>query len=129
MESRFLIDTNILIYYFDNLIPSTSKTVITDIFRKSFDISIISKIEFLGWQKFTDSGYDNAVRILLNATIHSLDDDIAQKTIEIKRQYKIKTPDAVIAATCILDDRTLLTRNSKDFVFIDNLNIYNPFEQ
>jgi hypothetical protein len=37
-------------------------------------------------------------------------------------------PDAVIAATCLVNNFTLVTRNQKDFEGINGLKIYNPFE-
>jgi len=49
MESiRYLIDTNILIYHFADEIPGEAQDKIKSIFKKSFNISIITKIEFLG---------------------------------------------------------------------------------
>jgi hypothetical protein len=36
-------------------------------------------------------------------------------------------PDAVIAATCLVNDFTLVTRNQKDFKGINGLELYNPF--
>ena len=47
-SNAFLIDTNILIYYF-NGIELDEK--IDEILSSSFNISIITKIEFLSWQK------------------------------------------------------------------------------
>ena len=46
-DDTFLIDTNILVYYLDGDIPGTN-TRIDSIFRDSFVVSVISKIEFLG---------------------------------------------------------------------------------
>ena len=43
-------------------------------------------------------------------------------TIQHKQQYKIKTPDAIIAASCIFYDLPLLTADS-DFSRIENLDI------
>lgn len=40
----------------------------------------------------------------------------------------ILVPDAVIAATCLVNDFTLVTRNQKDFKGINGLKLYNPFE-
>ncbi|MEA2033951.1 MAG: hypothetical protein U9N40_00430 [Euryarchaeota archaeon] len=48
---KYLIDTNILIYYFADTIPKQAVSKIEEIFRASFNISIITKIEFLGWEK------------------------------------------------------------------------------
>ncbi|WP_394996139.1 type II toxin-antitoxin system VapC family toxin [Emticicia sp.] len=56
-----------------------------------------------------------------------LDNSIVYKTIELRRLYKIKLPDAIIAATAIVFDFTLISRNDKDFENINGLKYYNPF--
>jgi len=48
MGTRFLIDTNILIYYFDAKFSKQMVSKMHELFRTSFRISDISKIEFLG---------------------------------------------------------------------------------
>ncbi|UOG91263.1 MAG: hypothetical protein L3K52_13790 [Candidatus Thiothrix sulfatifontis] len=45
----YLFDTNIIIYYFNGL---TDDERIHEILADSFNISIITKIEFLGWSEF-----------------------------------------------------------------------------
>ncbi len=54
---RHLLDTNILIYYLADAIPRESLAAIEAIFSSSFRVSIITKIEFLGWRKHTPEGY------------------------------------------------------------------------
>ncbi|MBI4162875.1 MAG: type II toxin-antitoxin system VapC family toxin [Candidatus Aenigmarchaeota archaeon] len=52
---------------------------------------------------------------------------IAKKAGEIKRKYKIAITDSIIAATAIIKDITLVTRNSKDFSKIKELKIKIPY--
>ena len=125
---RYLIDTNILIYYFADTIPQEEVPTIEDIFKTSFIISIISKIEFLGWKKHTKKGYENAKEFTGYAKTIQLNNKIAELSIDLRRNYKIKLPDAVIAATAIHNDLTLVTRNIKDFKDMEDLEIYNPFQ-
>jgi len=47
--------------------------------------------------------------------VYYLDDDIAEETIVIRQKYKIKMPDAVIAATALINNLTLVTANARDF--------------
>ncbi len=61
------------------------------------------------------------------AKIYIVDNDIALKTIDIRVKYKIKVPDAVIAATAIHYDLTLITRNISDFKKISELEIIDPY--
>ena len=50
------------------------------------------------------------------------------ETIKLCRQSKIKIPDAIIAATCLVHNYVLLTRNVRDFDRIDVLKITNPWD-
>ncbi len=54
---RCPLDTNILIYYLADAIPPGSLGEIETMLTSSFRISIITKIEFLGWKKHTPEGY------------------------------------------------------------------------
>lgn len=127
MGKRFLIDTNVIIYFLKNEIPEKKKSSIRNIFSSSFIISVISEIEFLGWMGFDEEEFNQANDFIHLAETINLSDEIVQRTINIKRRNKIKTPDAVIAATCLVNDSTLVTRNISDFAKIDGLRIYNPF--
>lgn len=123
---RYLIDTNILIYHFADAIPGEEQDKIKSIFKKSFNMSIISKIEFLGWKKHTKRGFNEAKEFLQKSKVIYIDEEIASRTIELRKFHSIKLPDALIAATAQCMNLTLVTRNEVDFKNLD-LEIYNPF--
>ena len=56
-----------------------------------------------------------------------LSDEIIDATIKLRRQQKIKTPDAVIAATALISKLSVCTRNIRDFKNIE-VDYLNPFE-
>jgi len=56
-----------------------------------------------------------------NAEILNLDEEIILETIAIRKKYTVKLPDAIIAATCIVNNYQLLTNNTKDFAKITGL--------
>lgn len=121
-----MIDSNILIYHFADDIPATEQDEIKSIFKKSFNISVITKIEFLGWKRHTESGLKEATDFLQESRVIYIDEDIASKTIELRKNHSIKLPDALIAATALNGDYILVTRNESDFKNL-GLQIYNPF--
>jgi predicted nucleic acid-binding protein len=86
MGEEFLVDTNILIYYFDGKMQPEVKLRSEEIIEKSFKISVISKIEFLGWPDFSDEASTKANKFIANANILSLTEEIVNKTISIKRK-------------------------------------------
>ena len=49
------------------------------------------------------------------------------KTIELRQQFRIKLPDAIIAATALVYDLTLITRNAVDFKNIAGIKLINPW--
>ena len=118
MKDKFLLDTNVIIYYFNGVITDRR---IDRILKESFNISIITKIEFLSWQKlYEDKALKKqAVAFISNATIYELTDDIADKVIEIRQQYKVKTPDAIIGATALVHGFDIVTNNVNDFKKLD----------
>jgi len=123
MGKRYLIDSNILIEFTGKLLPENISNLISTIIDVDFNISLINKIEVLGhrtanlaWSNFVDQ-----------AVIIMIDDEIVEQTIKIRKKYKIKIPDAIVAATAIVNDLILLTRNTEDFKKIKNLRLENPW--
>jgi len=56
-----------------------------------------------------------------NASIFDLEENIILETIRIRQDYRIKIPDAIIAATCLVNNYQLITNNSKDFKKVKGL--------
>jgi len=126
---RYLFETNILIYYFADAIPKGEIESVENILKTSFNISIITKIEFFGFEKFSQDNFSQELQFIGNATIIPLTEEIADIAIGLRRKSRIKLPDAVIAATCLSNKLTLITRNENDFRIISGLEIYNPFSE
>ena len=87
MENKYLIDTNILIYYLDGKIPVNQSDKVSIIIETSFNISTITKIEILGWQKITDNLKARIDFFLLNANVIYVNKEIERATIEIGRAH------------------------------------------
>lgn len=96
-------------------------------FDGKFYISIINKIELLGFKDISTDEEQNFHKLINASTILNLTDDIVTKTIEVRKQFKIKLPDAIIAATALTHNLTIVTRNTKDFEKIKGVEILNPY--
>ncbi len=126
--NRFLIDTNILIYHTKG--SQDSIDFLNDIIiQRLFNISILTKIEFLGWDKHTHDGFIKCKQLIEHANIYAVDENIANKAIELRKETNIKLVDAVIASTALLNNLKLATRNVDDFKTIERLEIINPFDK
>lgn len=128
MGQGYLLDTNVVIDYTANLLPDTGKQKINCIIDDEFNISVVVKIEVLGYNDLPTKM--NQLGTFLDlALVLPLDDDVTTKTICLRRAYKkLKLGDAIIAATALVYDFTLVTRNTKDFKSIEGLEIINPYE-
>ncbi len=129
MEPTYLLDTNIAIAILSNYLPfNPNSAVHVALSKQPIRLSVISEIELLGWQNGTESEIQMAAEFVEAAVVLWLDRRIADQTIEIRRQFKsIKLPDAIIAATALTHQLTLLTRNVSDFSKIPGLTVVNPF--
>lgn len=84
-------------------------------------------MELLGWQAPNQNDELKIRNFVTDCIVYPLSDDVVEKTIELRKKIKIKLPDAIIAATAIINNLTLISRNDKDFEKIIELNYLNPF--
>jgi predicted nucleic acid-binding protein len=104
-----LFDTVILIDYL-NSIPQ-AKTAMDRYSDRA--ISVITWMEVMA-----GSTTEDEVRLrsfLQNFRLIALESDIAERGFQVRRDRKIKLPDAIIQASAELFGRTILTRNTRDF--------------
>lgn len=125
--NTFLIDTNILIDYLADALPTSGVDIIEEIIEKKLNISVITQIEFLGWHGHTELSKIAAEEIVENASIIHLTPDIISDTIYLNQQMRVKTPDAVIASSSRVHHMTLITGNDSHFRKIPGVTLYNPW--
>lgn len=58
--------------------------------------------------------------------IINISQDIAERSVALRQEYKLKLPDAIILATAQLHRLELITRNTKDFTGIPG--VVTPYE-
>lgn len=120
-------DTNVIIDYTGKKFTGSAELSLDAAFDGVFYYSIISRIEVLGFnapaavlqglQDFLDLGHQ-----------YPLSNEVARQTILIRRALsKLKTPDAIIAATALVHHHTLLSRNLSDFKNIPALTVIDPY--
>jgi predicted nucleic acid-binding protein len=127
MGERYLIDTNIIRKYLDEELSIRGLELI-DTILDSFEsnISVITRIELLGFTPSKPELLQFIVQFIGYSFEFGLSEDIVQKTINIRKVVKIKLPDAVIAATALCNNLTLLSDNDSDFGKIPHLKYINP---
>lgn len=112
--NRIFIDTNIIIY-----ILSWNKNYIDKVLDKEIFVSFISELEVLSYVFNSKQDEDMAKEFFEEIHIIDMNENIKNVVITIKKKYKIKLPDCIILATCLLNSLDLLTNDT------DLLTIYN----
>ena len=91
-------------------------------------VSIVTRIEALGFPKISPDE-EAAIKEALSAIPEAgLNDAVANRAIGLRQQRKMGIGDAIIAATALVHDLPLVTRNTGDFEHIAGLRLINPFE-
>jgi len=123
MGTRYLLDTNTILDFMGKKLPARSQFFLSEIIDEEINISAINKVELLGFS-FVEQ---NLIDFVSFAEVYPIDDETIDKTIDLRREYKIKLPDAIIAATAIINDFTVITHNTKDFQKITELQIVDSY--
>jgi predicted nucleic acid-binding protein len=125
MGQRYLIDTNVLIDFFNGRLPEDAKSLL---FSIEPIISVITHIELFSSKNASEAELLQLKSFVKSATVYNyLTPEIVNKTIDIRLQTNLKTPDAIIAATALANGLVILSRNVKDFDRVKGLEIANPY--
>jgi len=119
----YTLDTNAIIYYVDE--DPTVVPLLEPIFGQDIAIfvSVVTELELLSHPELTEEDIAEIQQLLTSVVIFPLESRLAQLAGALRRQYHLKTPDSVVAATALLTRTTLVTRNIRDFQGIDGLSL------
>jgi hypothetical protein len=117
-----ILDSNILIYSqlteFAYLRPL--------VFDEENAVSKISQLEVLGFHRLDEKAkcyFESCFQML---GIIDISGAIIDRATALRQRRKMSLGDAIVAATALHQNATLLTRNVTDFADITDLNIVNP---
>ena len=128
MGIKYLWDTNTAIYYLQQQFPPGAEKFIDDLITEEQPvISAITEIELLCWKTVTEKDLELLHNFINDALVIELEHAIKLKTAAIRKVQRIKLPDAIIAATALIYDLTLVTRNIDDFKNIEDIKMINPW--
>jgi len=119
----YTLDTNAIIYYLDE--DPTVAPLLEPILGQDMAIfvSVVTELELLSHPGLTEEDMAEIQQLLTSVVIFPLESRLAQLAGALRRQYHLKTPDSVVAATALLTRTTLVTRNIRDFQGIDGLSL------
>jgi predicted nucleic acid-binding protein len=120
-----LLDSNIIIY----AVLSGDDFLTAFIRDNSPYVSDISRVEVLGFQNITYKEIEFYNSFFEATTLLAVSEEIILEAIRLRQKRKIALADSLIAATAIINDMTLVTRNTRDFKWIDSLKLIDPLEE
>ena len=122
---QYLIDTNIVSDYFSASLPVAGMDFMDAVINDIPHLSIITQIELLCWSTDINTT-QNVKQFISDSIVFDISPDIIEHCVNIRKYKKVKTPDAIIAATALSYDLTLITRNNSDFKNISGLKLTDP---
>ena len=122
MGKRYLLDSNTVIDYIAGLYSDKATQWLNQLIDDEIIVSVITKIEVLSFDPDNDDNYSILVDFF------ELSDSVVNKTIQIRQKQKIKLPDSVIASTALVNGLVLVSRNTKDFRAIPDLEVINSYD-
>lgn len=115
--NRILVDTNVVIYFFNN-----QHNVVEFLRGKEVYLSSITEIELLSFPKLTENETAVIKNFLNDCTIVELTSRVKIQTVEIRKTHKLKLPDSIVAATSNFLKIPLFT-SDKDFTRIQSIDV------
>ena len=120
-----LLDSNIIIYAVQNDDLELLELVQSP---ESF-ASIVSYIEVLGYHALKEENKHAFERIFETVEILDLTPDVAERATVLRQQRRMGLGDSIIAATALVHNLELITRNTGDFRWIEGIDLQNPMPE
>ncbi len=108
MGQQYLTDSNAVIDYLAGKLPEKAMIFMNQVVNDIPNISVVTKIEVLSYN-ISHEAYHFLKSFIEDSIVYGLTDVVVEKTIEIRKANKIKTPDAIIAATAVSNQMMLIT--------------------
>lgn len=106
---KALLDTNILIDYL-NGIDDARKEI------RRYETPLISPVTWIEVMIGATSPEERGIRIFLNRfSLVPVDSVVSEKAAAVRRDYRIRLPDAIIWASAQVAEALLVSRNTRDF--------------
>lgn len=90
-------------------------------------VSAVSYIEVLGYHRLNEQAREYFEAFFAAATVLPISAEVLAHAVKFRQMKKMTLGDALVAGTALTHNLTLITRNTKDFDWIDELTLLNPF--
>lgn len=119
-----LLDSNIIIYSFQQ------KFQFLQAFMAKHETccSAISRVETLGYPHLSADEKHYLEKCFATISVFPVSKTVLDSATNLRQQRKMSLGDAIIAATALQYHQTLVTRNVRDFAWVDGLAVVDPLE-
>lgn len=111
--TKYLLDTNVVIGILKQHAATVALIEAHQLDINQVAISQITRMELLGFPGLPKEEERLILNFLENCRVLLIDESIENKAIQLRRSGKCKLPDAVIAATALVNSLTLLTLDQR----------------
>lgn len=126
MAEKYLIDTSAIIKYINETLSTEGLVFMDETIEKESTISFISEIELQVWNPPNPQDIKIYQSFISGSNVTGISPEIINETIQIRKNHKLRMPDAIIAATAIVNGLTLIADNDNDFDKVTGLGLINP---
>ncbi len=103
---KIVLDTNAVLYFLAGKLAEPLPQV-------EYFVSVITEIELLSYPLLKKEEEDEVVDFLNDVNVIDLTKEIKKSTVNFRSQYRLKLPDAIIAATADSLNAELFTNDAK----------------
>jgi toxin FitB len=93
-----------------------------------YSVSAVSRIEVLGHHLLAGKEREYLEQFFAAATVLAISDSVVTQATQLRQKRRMSLGDAIIAGTAQSHQLELVTRNVRDFSWIQELSVLNPFE-
>ncbi|MBD1845685.1 type II toxin-antitoxin system VapC family toxin [Cyanobacteria bacterium FACHB-63] len=119
-----LLDSNIIIY----AIQPENIQLRQFIADHTPTVSALSYVEVLGYHRLTEADRTDLEEFFRIASMLPITQPILEQAVALRQVRRMSLGDSIIAATALVHNLTLVTRNTSDFQWIQHIRLLNPFE-
>lgn len=120
-----LFDSNLIIY----ASQAKHESLRALIAREVPNVSVISKVETLGYHKLSAREQRFLGEFFDAAEVLPVSQTVVSEAIRLRQEQSISLGDALIAGTALAFDLALATHNTRDFAWIDKLQLIDPLSE
>ena len=124
----YLFDSNVFIFQLNGGLGDTGQALLRTGLLEGGAYSVISRIEVLGYPQ-SSAELALAEELFDGLNPIAVDDAVIAQTIRLRQMRKIKIPDAIIAASALIQGLPLVTNNVSDFQWIEGLGLIDPLPE